>query len=205
LFFNVAAPTKPRTGEQAPSRNPLMSLLGGAVSGTKSALNVGKALFNTQIRSDDEYGHIANSWQAPHSILNGHISRNRRFATQLYPLERLKTIGTKHGATVNDVALAIIGGGLRAFLDELGELPERPLVAFLPVNVRPKDDVGGGNAVGTILVTMGTDIVDPVERLDAITVSTKASKAQLRTMSATEVVAYSAACWRRRRYRSPAR
>jgi WS/DGAT/MGAT family acyltransferase len=131
--------------------------------------------------------------QAPHSILNGHISRNRRFATQVYPLERLKAIGAKHGATVNDVALAIIGGGLRAFLGELGELPEKPLVAFLPVNVRPKDDVGGGNAVGTILVAMGTDIADPVERLDAITASTKGAKAQLKTMSATEVMAYSAA------------
>ena len=160
-----------------------MSLLGGVVGGTKSVLNVGKALYNTQIRSDDEYGHITNSFQAPHSILNSHISRNRRFATQVYPFERLKTIGAKHGATVNDVSLAIIGGGLRAFLDELGELPEKPLVAFLPVNIRPKDDVGGGNAVGTILVTMGTDIADPVERLKAITASTKASKAQLKDMS----------------------
>ena len=159
----------------------------------QSVLNVGKALYNTQIRSDDGYGNIANSLQAPHSILNGHISRNRRFATQVYPLERLKTIGAKHGATVNDVALAIIGGGLRTFLNELGELPEKPLVAFLPVNVRPKGDVGGGNAVGTILVTMGTDIADPVERLDAITASTKASKGQLQTMSPTEVIAYSAA------------
>jgi WS/DGAT/MGAT family acyltransferase len=170
-----------------------MSLLGGVVDGTKSVLNVGKALYNTQIRSDDDYGHITNSLQAPHSILNGHISRNRRFATQVYPLERLKAIGTKHGATVNDVALTIIGGGLRAFLDGLGELPEKPLVAFLPVNVRPKGDVGGGNSVGTILVTMGTDIADPVERLNAITTSTKASKAQLQTMSPNEVIAYSAA------------
>jgi hypothetical protein len=163
LFFNVAAPTKTRDAEQAPSRNPVMSLLSGAVNGARSTLNVGKALFNTQFRSDDEYGHIANSLQAPHSILNSHISRNRRFATQVYPLERLKAIGTKHGATVNDV------------------------------NVRPKDDVGGGNSVGTILVTMGTDIADPVDRLDTITASTKASKAQLRTMSPTEVIAYSAA------------
>ncbi|MDT5210370.1 MAG: diacylglycerol O-acyltransferase / wax synthase, partial [Mycobacterium sp.] len=126
LFFNVGPPTKPRDGAQAPSRNPIMSLLGGVVDGTKSVLNVGKALYNTQIRSDDDYGHITNSLQAPHSILNGHISRNRRFATQVYPLERLKTIGAKHGATVNDVALTIIGGGLRAFLDGLGELPEKP-------------------------------------------------------------------------------
>src|SRR6202043_3388752 len=138
-------------------------------------------------------GHIANSLQAPHSILNSHISRNRRFATQVYPLERLKAIGTKYGATVNDVALAIIGGGLRAFLEELGELPDRPLVAFLPVNVRPKGDTGGGNSVGAMLVAMGTDTADPVERLQTITASTQASKAQFRTLSPNGVIAYSAA------------
>jgi diacylglycerol O-acyltransferase / wax synthase len=192
LFFNVGPPSKPRSGEPKPSRNPIMGLLGDAVGGAQSMLNVGKALYNTQIRSDEEYGQIANSFQAPHSILNKHISRNRRFATQVYPFERLKNIGTKHGATVNDVALAIIGGGLRAFLAELGELPEKPLVAFLPVNIRPKDDVGGGNSVGTILTTMGTDIEDPVDRLKAITASTRAAKGQLQGMSQTEVLAYTA-------------
>ena len=64
-------------------------------------------------------------------------------------------------ATLNDVFLAIVGGGLRRFLSELGELPDAPLVAFLPVNVRPKGDEGGGNAVGAILATLATDIDDP--------------------------------------------
>lgn len=89
--------------------------------------------------------------QAPHCILNTRISRNRRFATQQYPLDRLKAIGAQYDATINDVALAIIGGGLRRFLDELGELPNKSLIVVLPVNVRPKDDEGGGNAVATIL------------------------------------------------------
>lgn len=192
LFFNVGPQKKPRSEAPRASRNPIVSVLGGAVGGAQSLLNVGKALYNTQIRSDEEYGDIANSFQAPHSILNKHISRNRRFATQVYSFDRLKNIGTKHGATVNDVALAIIGGGLRAFLDQLGELPAKPLIAFLPVNIRPKDDVGGGNAVGTILATMGTDIEDPVERLKTITASTKAAKRQLQDMSQTEVLAYTA-------------
>lgn len=63
LFFNVGPPTKPRNGGPTSSRNPLMSLLGGVVDGTKSVLNVGKALYNTQIRNDDEYGHIDTSLQ----------------------------------------------------------------------------------------------------------------------------------------------
>jgi diacylglycerol O-acyltransferase / wax synthase len=59
--------------------------------------------------------------------------------------------------------------------------------------VRPKDDEGGGNAVATILATLGTDIADPVERLHAITASTRIAKAQLATMDKEAILAYSAA------------
>jgi len=47
--------------------------------------------------------------------------------------------------------------------------------------------------VGAILAAMGTDIDDPIERLTSITASTRASKAQLQTMSTTAILAYSAA------------
>jgi diacylglycerol O-acyltransferase len=201
LFFNVETPRKPPSADNpSASTNPLSSVLNGitTVAGSitgiaTTTLDIGKALINTEFRGGDDYGHIANSVQAPHSILNNRISRNRRFATQVYPLERLKKLGAGYGATVNDVALAIVGGGLRAFLEELGELPDKPLVAFLPVNVRPKGDTGGGNSVGAMLVAMGTDIADPVERLQTITASTQASKAQFRTLSPNGVIAYSAA------------
>ena len=161
--------------------------------GVSSAVDLATALVNTQIRRDGEYAQIAGSVSAPHSILNARISRNRRFATQQYEFDRLKALSSQHDATINDVALAIIGGGLRKFLTDFDKLPDRSLIAFLPVNVRPKGDDGGGNAVGAILAPMGTDIEDPVERLQTITAATKASKAQLQTMSQTAIVAYSAA------------
>ena len=88
--------------------------------------------------------------------------------------------------------LAIVGGGLRRFLSELDELPDSSLVAFVPVNVRPKGDEGGGNAVGAMLATLGTDIADPVERLHAISASTRSAKAQLEGMTQEAIMAYSA-------------
>ena len=210
LFFNVSRPVRAIPGaepEEPADTNVVanvLSGLGGVVSGIagaissvagagRSTLDLTRALINTELRSDHEYRHLPNSIQAPHSILNDRISRNRRFATQQYQLDRLKAIGRKHDATINDVALTIIGGGLRRFLDELGELPDKSLIAFLPVNVRAKDDEGGGNAVGTILVPMGTDVVDPVARLEAITTSTRLAKAQLKDMSQEAILAYSAA------------
>ncbi len=200
MLFNMPTPARTRDDTPAGSANPLTSALralssvgAAVVGGVSSTVDLTTALVNTQLRRDGDYAQIAGSVQAPHSILNARISRNRRFATQQYEFVRLKALGSRHGATLNDVALAVIGGGLRRFLSELGELPDRSLVAFLPVNVRPKGDEGGGNAVGAILVAMGTDIADPVERLMSITASTRASKAQLQTMSTTAILAYSAA------------
>ena len=200
MLFNMPTPAPARDDTPRGSANPLtsglrtLSSIGAAVmGGVSSTVDLTTALVNTQLRRDGDYAQIAGSVQAPHSILNARISRNRRFATQQYEFGRLKALGSRHGATLNDVALAVIGGGLRRFLSEIGELPDRSLVAFLPVNVRPKGDEGGGNAVGAILAAMGTDIADPVERLMSITASTRASKAQLQSMSTTAILAYSAA------------
>ena len=200
MFFTTPTPARKRVDTAPGSSNPLtagLQALGSvgsaAIGGLNSAVDLTTALINTQIRRDGDYALIAGSMSAPHCILNARISRNRRFATQQYEFDRLKSLGSQHGATINDVALAIIGGGLRAFLSEFDELPDRSLIAFLPVNVRPKGDEGGGNAVGAILAPMGTDIADPIERLKSITAATRAAKAQLQTMSATAIVAYSAA------------
>ena len=170
MFFNVPIPKRSRpAGAGAQPSNPVTATLralgavGSTVSdGVGSAVDLASALVNTQIRRDGDFGRISGSASAPHSILNARISRNRRFATQQYEFDRLKKLSSQHGATINDVALAIIGGGLRKFLADLDELPDRSLIAFLPVNVRPKGDEGGGNAVGAILAPMGTDIDDPV-------------------------------------------
>jgi len=135
---------------------------------------------------------IVGPLEAPMCILNGRIGRNRRFATQQYDLEHLKAIAKAGGGKLNDVVLAITGATLRRFLLELGALPSRPLIAMIPVNVRPKDDPGGGNAVGSMLASLGTDVADPVGRLEAVMASTRAAKNHLEGMSRNAIVQLSA-------------
>lgn len=130
--------------------------------------------------------------KAPHSILNGRIGRNRRFATQQYALERIKDLAKRTGGTLNDIVLALSSGALRRFLSELAALPDTPLVAMLPVNIRPKDDPGGGNAVGAMLVSLATDVADPVARLEAIMYSTRRAKEILQSLSKPAVMQLSA-------------
>ena len=193
LFF--AAPAPERRRDDADGDGGLLAdletLTREVGRQTRSALTLGRRVVEPLVRRRQFADLVATS-QAPPSILNRRVGRNRRFATQQYSLPLLKELGRQRGATVNDVLLTVVGGGLRSWLSELGELPDTSLIAFLPVNVRPKDDPGGGNAVGAILARMGTDIEDPVARLEAVTASTRAAKAQLQGMTREAVLAYSA-------------
>jgi WS/DGAT/MGAT family acyltransferase len=123
--------------------------------------------------------------------MNQRIGRNRRFTTQQYPLDRLRAMAHAGGGTLNDVLIALCAGGLQRFLGDMNELPKQPLVAWLPVNVRPKDDEGGGNAIGAILVSMATDIKDPKKRFEAIVASTSRAKEQFKGMASTTIMEYS--------------
>ncbi len=177
--------------ERAPA--PTLSTLFEAVrEQTTAARSVGRALINVvrAVRSGDRT--LVAPLQAPRSILNRRISRNRRFATQQFSIERLRSLGRTAGGTVNDVCLALCGAALRRLLGELDALPDQPLIAMLPVNVRPKDDPGGGNAIGAILASLATDLDDPAARLDAIIMSTRRAKEQLQGLSRTAILQYSA-------------
>jgi diacylglycerol O-acyltransferase / wax synthase len=129
-------------------------------------------------------------FDTPVSILNGRIRGPRRFATQRFELDRLKALAKASDATLNDIVLAICGGALRRFLDELGELPEKSLTAGIPVSVRPKDDNESGNAITFIISTLGTDIADPLERLEAIRASTRRAKEHVQSLPRDAMLQY---------------
>jgi diacylglycerol O-acyltransferase / wax synthase len=194
LFFSIPPRARARRATPEDDGGALADLgtLARAVAGQAgSAVTLTKRIVGPVLRRG-RHPDLVDLPQAPRSILHRRIGRNRRFATQQYELAHLKRLGGPYGATINDVVLAIVGGGLRRFLSELGELPDAPLVAFLPVNVRPKGDEGGGNAVGAILATLASDVEDPVERLRRIRASTRSAKAQLEGMTQEAILAYSA-------------
>lgn len=148
-----------------------------------------KALMNIVKGGDKE---LVSPRQAPKCVLNARISRNRRFATQKLATARIKAVATEVGGTLNDVVLALCSSALRRYLDELGVLPDESLVAMLPVAIRQKGDAGGGNAVGAILASLATDIVDPAKRIAAIVASTSKAKQQMKGMSKAAILQYSA-------------
>jgi diacylglycerol O-acyltransferase / wax synthase len=152
-------------------------------------LAFGKMLRMTQDVDDN----LRVPFGAPGATINGRVRSKRRFATQQFSLERMKTLAAAADCTLNDIVLALCGGALRRFLDDSGDLPEGPLTAGIPVSVRPKDDEGTGNAITFIIATLGTDIEDPLERLAAIRASVQAAKDHVRSLPRTAMTQYTIA------------
>ncbi len=130
-------------------------------------------------------------FQAPASSLNGSLVPARSCAFCSLPLTDVKTVKNAAGVTVNDVVLAVCGGALRTYLEERGELPERPLSASVPVAVAGHEGDAAsvlGNTTSVFGATLATDIAEPLERLRRINESTRAAKAMHAALGAETII-----------------
>ncbi len=136
------------------------------------------------------------SFYAPKSMFNVNITGSRRFAADDWPLERIRAVSKASRTTLNDVVLAMCGGAVRNYLLELDRLPTASLVSMVPVGLKSRgadsEAGGGGNAVGSVMVKLATDLADPVDRLAAIHASMKAGKEALESMTPNQIMAMSA-------------
>jgi diacylglycerol O-acyltransferase len=136
------------------------------------------------------------SLYAPRTILNQPITAARRFAAQDWPIARLRAIGKASGTTLNDVVLAMCSGAMRTYLLELDALPETTLISMVPIGLKAKEShvasAHGGNAVGSVMVKLGTDLADPADRLTAVHESMVDGKRALAEMTPVQIQAMSA-------------
>jgi WS/DGAT/MGAT family acyltransferase len=114
----------------------------------------------------------------PASRLNQRVTTNRVGNAMVLDLDQVKRVRREvPGATVNDVLLAVVGGGIRAYLRSTDDLPEPSLQAGVPVSMRTDDDAGAaGNKIAMMRVELGTDIEGARDRLAAVVAATSASK-----------------------------
>ena len=131
--------------------------------------------------------------QAPKSMLNVPITGARRFAAQSWKIEQIRSVGKASGMTVNDVVLSMCSGALRAYMLELGVLPDAPLIAMTPISLRREDSgEDSGNAVGSILCNLATNVSDPADRLAAIHESMQTGKRLFSGLNQVQASAISA-------------
>jgi len=113
---------------------------------------------------------------SPRTMFNVAITSERSFATASIPLAEVKAVAVRHGATVNDVVLALASGALRRYLARHGGAPEQPLVAAMPVSLRAAGDTEYTTRATMVLASLATDLADPVARLAAIHASARMGK-----------------------------
>ena len=121
------------------------------------------------LKNRDEPKDQESSAARVHTRFNTKVSSARVIDAFFMDMNKIQKIKKSvPGATVNDVAVCIVSGALRAYLDAKGELPEHSLISQSTVNVRTEEDEVGGNKVSSMSYQLFTDIADPAERLSAI-------------------------------------
>ncbi|MCZ7525380.1 MAG: wax ester/triacylglycerol synthase family O-acyltransferase [Acidimicrobiia bacterium] len=133
-----------------------------------------------RFRTSPDWADATLPFQAPRTSFNRTLTSDRALAFFSVPLDDVKRVKDAVGVTVNDVVLALCGGALRRYLAARGELPDRPLVAQVPVAVHTPEAGGPKQVIGNQLTVMGsslaTHVADPIERLRAIHAGTESGK-----------------------------
>ncbi|HRH89303.1 MAG TPA: wax ester/triacylglycerol synthase family O-acyltransferase [Rubrivivax sp.] len=164
-------------------------LLGAALSNTllqvrtlgKLALPLGRTLLGSVRQSLGERRFSLSSLRSlltmpPATPFNVSITNQRVFAALSLPLDEAKRMGKAHGASINDMVLWLCSTALRAYLKESRELPDRSLVAGVPVSLRAEGDTRMNNQVTMSMIELATHEKDPLERLRRIREATASMK-----------------------------
>lgn len=185
----VPAPGEPWVPEQEPSTlwlaaDRMLTLAAKPLRATRSLVEIGATLLrdalahrDTSAAAPEDREGLAKIFEAPPTPFNGALSPARVVGMADVSFATVKLISEHYGVTLNDVVLAAACGALRNWLETHGGLPERPLVANVPVAVRTGSDAEAGNRISMILIHLPVQTLDPVQRLRAIAAETARAKA----------------------------
>jgi WS/DGAT/MGAT family acyltransferase len=132
---------------------------------------------------------ILGALKTPRTRFNGTVSPHRVIDAITMSLSDIKKLRKLiDGVTVNDVILSIVGGAMRAYLMDKDELPEDSMSAMAPISVRSEEEKNTmGNQVSAMRVLLGTQIEDPLERLQFVHDEVQKSKAMTKAMGARQM------------------
>jgi diacylglycerol O-acyltransferase len=124
---------------------------------------------------------------APQTSLDRIVGPHRNLALVRTTLDLVEEIACAHGATVNDVLLAVTAGGLRTLLRSRGQPVEDTTVRInVPISLRRR--VRGpqqGNLIAQMVIPLPLGGSDPGRRLEQLAAETAKRKARTRTFLGT--------------------
>jgi WS/DGAT/MGAT family acyltransferase len=131
---------------------------------------------------------------APRTSLNHPVGGDRRLAIIRSRLDPTKQIAHAHHATVNDVVLTAVAGGLRQLLASRGEdvhgLVQRAMVTISLHHEQPGQ--AQGNKPGWMMVPLPLGEPDPARRVGLIAAETAARKHQARPQAGSGIFRFAA-------------
>ena len=192
LCSSEVAPTPPDLIEAPASIGPLREALDGAARlatrpfylAVRVLPAAARAVLDA-IRRARAGRAMAAPFTAPRTALNAKFSAQRNVAFARLDLDEVKRVKDHFGVKVNDVVGTLVGGVMRQFLLDRGELPTSSLVALEPVSVHGQSDRTARNQVSGMLVALHTQIADPVDRLKAVAEANASAKEQVSAISPT--------------------
>lgn len=114
-------------------------------------------------------GRLALRTRDPDTRFKGALVPEKRAAwSDAVPLDEIRGVAHSLGATINDVILTAVTGGLRRYLVHHDDAVEARLAfrAAVPVNLRPLGSMDRlGNRFGLVFLSMPVGIADPLDRL----------------------------------------
>ena len=119
---------------------------------------------------------VLGPFAGPRTPFNVSLTPDRTFATFTLPIAAMNSAKLAAGASLNDVFLAVCAGGIRRYLDRMGELPATSLVASVPVATLTQEHRLGGNHVDNMFLPLHTDVANGAERVRAIHASAAAAR-----------------------------
>ena len=181
---NTPVEKEPREVDRIPSNFELLarsyfSLIFQPFKSTRLFADTAKSFFHAGAKLVIEQVGLPNfSSTAPKTLFNSSVCRNRNISVKMFSLDTIKNVKKAiPGSTVNDVVLAICGGAMRRYLMKQGELPHKPLIATAPISIRSGKKKGEkGKQIASALVSLATNLNDPMERFNAIYKSIRESK-----------------------------
>ena len=181
--------------------NPLRPLLKGAEKAVNAAVQLGGELFSGGLEmlgnpeqwlaALGEGGRLAGQVAGvlaklalmptdTKTLFQGELGVAKRVAwSEPISLEDVKLVKNVMGATVNDVLVAALAGGLRSYLLGRGDRPDgKEIRAMVPVNIRGMDaGVELGNKFALVYLALPVGVTDPLDRLFAVKRAMDAIKA----------------------------
>jgi len=177
------SPVRHAAVDPAPSRGAFASLLDAQFDSLARAARGVDAAFRIGGRALTAMQRRASNWFAPPTPINRAIGPLRNYAMLRISLTDARAIGKAHDCSINDVLLTLCGGALRRYLAARGALPDRELIAGVPVSTRGAGDRTLNTQVSMMRVGLATHCEDPLERLGAVHASAADAKAEAQDLA----------------------